>query len=335
MVISNIINNVINYKILKAVIPVAPKAKPISMKMSESQMKLKDYFEKQGVKYLLPNECWSNRDITKTVDALSPKIDELIESGHITPKAVQTLIEKGIPQLTGKFKIKDFSEYNAILRANGKEALINENIAGSTVPMENGDYNLYLRFGDVYKKPLFGNPRNVSIKRNLLFKVTVEHELTHLLQCLCQNPSRLKIKHEQNISLIELFVNMEKYWENNCSNPLKDRFGKISVKNKLNKIGFETNKTCGTNLLSEMNLLITDKILEKKFHPNITIKTKKEFYYIMENLAKAEKNAYKTEKLFKNLFPNIDLSLSSFRYKKMEQFFAQQKNSQNPFWPKF
>ena len=338
---------------------------------------LKALYAKQGVKYLLPDEVFSNKKIFEMVETAGQKFSELLSQNKLSKRALNKELKTIIP-VSDKIEIRDMKDLRKDLEREGYRSedieCVTQNV-GLTM------------FGP--KKTLIYVAMNDFENRfqEVDAKVTFMHELKHALSEKCNNiNNNLNYKGtllEQDTVIDEksfystMFMNFERkfgrelsgkpvnldketlYKKTGCrsANTLQKRFEKAineEIKNKIDssKTGiYAVDSLIDYGFVSEKTLnklapdgVLTDEVLQKicKNNPKELKRLKsivkahslsdnafssKYFWETMAQKARDEKEAYKTESVFRELTGNLnqplDFELTSLMYGEMEKFFKQ------------
>lgn len=282
--------------------------------------RLKFAYEENGVPYLLPHEEWSDKKILHTVKSFGKELDKLAKEKALDKEVLQEAIEKIIPELKGKIIIKDFADLENDLKARGlSEERIKfslNSIAMSSIG--NNSTTLYL------KQP------SADLFDQVDFKSTVEHELEHVLSASFQNTSRTdRFKNDDYkcYNQLGVFNKIFVMFEQQCRPQIDELMQvKITKKNMLKWLGFNSTKDLHKNFEAVINKLTEDAKAIEELNIGADKRKWKQFFQFMKNMSKDEKQAYKSEKRFREVYddPNTstNVELKPLLYGEMEKFFT-------------
>lgn len=147
----------------------------------------KDFFESEGIPYLMPNEVWSTEKILQTTKQIRKPLDELIKSNNLNKETLQALINKLVPEAEGSIAIKDFSDLRNYLKDMGcpeEQIELYLKVGGLASWSTNGSANVFFKFEQLKTKDVFDK---------IVLKDAIEHEPEHALRNRFQNTSRINV----------------------------------------------------------------------------------------------------------------------------------------------
>jgi len=287
--------------------------------------RLKDFYNSKGIPYLLPNEEWSDKKIFDTINLLGKDLDKLIESKTLNKQTLQDTIEKLAPEVKGKIEIKDFRDLENDLRAQGySESAIKDyfTTASAVTDPTNKGTSIYFKF----------EKANKDKQSQTIFKLCVEHEIKHALSSTLQNTALVDIYkndfykcHNQNKVFDELFHKIEERY----TPSLDLAQTSLNQKNMLKSLGFKSMKELNASFKSSLARLIAESEFTGKFNLGSDKNSWKQFFNYLKNMAKDEKEAYKSNVRYRENYNNLKTptveEFEPLKYKAMEKFFEKER----------
>ena len=300
-----------------------------SKKFNSQAERLKSFYESKGYPYLLPHQEWSDKKILDTVSVLGKKVDALVDAKLLNKKSLQVVVENIAPELKGKVEIKDFGDLkkDCLNAGRSKEDVKNILKNGDAVTAHNGkDCNVYLKFESLNEGP----------KGRTSFKALAEHEFKHVLSKLLQNTATTDLfKNEaykcdgQGLIINKIFNQFENIYNQTICKPEKE----ITPRRLVKHLGFHSVEDLHHNFEKTLDKLVKKASSTGDLYIGANKKGWKQFFNSLKASAKDEKEAYKSNIRFRELYEDsaapTDLELKPLLYAEMEKFFAKKATQVN------
>jgi hypothetical protein len=301
---------------------------------SVAAKKLKEFYNKRGVPFLLPNEEWSDKKVLDTVKLLGKKLDDLTESKTLNKQTLQETIDNLAPEAKGKIVIKDFGDLvNDLTAAGHSEEIIKKYVEVSEAITKTNPKKttLYLRFDKL----------NQGKRGQILLKKSIEHEMTHAFASATQNERKTNIYKntaykctKQQTIFDKIFQDFERNYER--YNFLEQT--ELTEKNMLKHLGFESKEALHEDFGKTIEKLVSEESSIGNLNIDSGKKGWKQFFNSLKNHAKDEKLAYGANKRIREFTgdPNTptDCELIPMVYAEMEKFFGKTRILINKQFPK-
>lgn len=301
--------------------------------------KLKKFYDSEGFNYLLPNEVWSDKKIFAAIKILGKQLDRLEESNNLNKKTIQQAVETIAPQTKGRIVIKDFKDAEKYLRASGhSEAVIKHHLNKSAAITISDSYNntIYLKMDKLKGSPV----------DKIHLKGSIEHEVKHALTGTLQN-----VRTEDNCKNTYYKCDNQDAVFNKIFNVFEVTYNKrtpniiehnINTQTMLETLGFDSVKALHDDFDKTLNKLVKEEQKTGELNLGSDRKSWKQFFNSLKNSAKDEKEAYWSNRRYRELFKEEDEKLevptgnetTTLIYKEMEDFFAQKRIQANKLFPK-
>lgn len=291
---------------------------------------LKSIYAKSDLKYLLPNEVWSNKRIFTTIDTIGKKIDKFIYTKDFTVDNFRRVIFKSLPQKVSKdIDVRDFNDYKRFLNTSGYDKktikLYTEDVAGVCRHFINDKKAIIYVNIDKAKESKFDA---------INLKATFEHELKHALTSRCTNIKEsaflgLMPYRTQNSHAVTEAGYIFRDFEDIFRIKDVDGYTELTKENMLkNLVNTKTNEKYSDikQLHNAMADAMSDLLNENEEFSSINYNFDRgALWQTLSRKAMDEKEAYRTEKCFRELSADknkpIVAELQSLVYAEMEKFF--------------
>lgn len=301
-------------------------ANPNKMGLNLSELVKQKFYAKKGIRYLLPQDVWSDKKIFDTIDLLNEDINMLLESKMLNKESLQGTVNKFIPEAKGKIIIKDWQDFeNDLIYSNVPENRRNIYLSYKAfTAARKKDVKVYFDF----KNALTCKEESIAIKCD------IKHELTHCLTSRFQNTKTLdsfknnkKNNSEQDKIVNEIFCLFEKQY-----NPgLTVNQMETTQENMLKQLGFSSLRDLHKNFEKIINFFIEDKKMMGELDLELDRKSKKQFFNIMKHNAEDEKKAYQSTKVLREIFDDsktpTNAELLPMLYDEMAKFFTKKAHN--------
>lgn len=303
-------------------------------KFNSQAEKLKAYYESKGVPFLLPHQEYSDKKIADVVELFGKDIDNLIKNKQLNKETAQAALEKLAQEAKGKIEIKDFVDFENDMRIIGlsEDSIRLHLTSGANTVLDSNKKNatLYMNF----KKA-----REVEYGP-LIFKNQIMHEATHALTNSLQNTfftsfyknNIYKANNQQHV-FNNIFVQFEKSYH---SGNIDARQTELTQGNMLSKFGFNSIEDLNKSFDNNLNKLIGDTKSTGQLNIGSSKKSWKQFFNTLKEDAKNEKDAYQSNKVFREVHKDLNtptkVEFYSMLYAEMEKFFAQKRIEANKLY---
>lgn len=291
-------------------------------KFNSQAERLKDYYESKGVPFLLPHQEYSDKRIADTIELLGKDIDNLIKNKQLNKETIQKTLEKLAPEAKGKIEIKDFVDFENDMRASAiSEDRIKLHLKANANTATNFDKKNVAIYMDFEKAKESGYAP-------LFFKKDIMHEATHGLTNTLQNTfftnfykNNIYKATNQQAVFNEIFTQLK-----NSYHPSSINLRQIELNHDKMLWHYVCNSTDDLNKSFETNLnkLIEDAKSTGELNIGNSKKSWKQFFYNLKEFAKGEKNAYQSNKVFREVYGDLNtptnLEFDSMMYAEMEKF---------------
>lgn len=301
--------------------------KRLNDEFSHENMKKK--LNAAGLTYLMPHEVWSTKKMFDTLDLFDVKVKNLINSGKMNKETYQQALYEVAPELKGKVLVKDFSDLKADMEADMEaykfytaEYIQQTLDSASATNIYNPNLNqtkLYFKFEGLETN-------------NILDKIELEdgflHEPKHVFENHLTNIMNLDTLNNQSINSgrHSIFNRIFSYFENKYDIYLTGHT-ELTKNNLLKQYKMNSIKELHTDF--DKNL---QEIISQETNSETLSQTKrgwKQFFTFMQNMAKYEKEAYRSSikyrKYYGDLTKPTTIELRQLEYEEMENFFHQKK----------
>ncbi|MBR1753649.1 hypothetical protein IJ732_02330 [bacterium] len=289
--------------------------------------KIKEKYAQKGLKYLLPNEVLTDKQIEEKLQTVNKYIRYFIEKGTMVEETVQYAINNVMPkEAKDSILVKDISKLEESMRAkNYSQETINKfkNIAGLTVPPNGKGTPI-----EIFVK--FAYAKGSKEDKNFLAETTI-HELQHAFKRNFQNifsSQRYKqlntpIEEQVPASLFHQFESKFYPYFNYSAKPKE-----FTDKQFYKELGINSSYELYQKFAAALEEVEQEcsgspqKFLKDKFFGKYT---KKYFFEALKNSANDEKKSFEIESKIKN--PE-DYTLFEFfpkLYSEMAKYFSNLK----------
>lgn len=287
--------------------------------------KLKEFYAKKGFTYLLPHEVWSDKKILDTIKLLGREVDKLAESKKLNKKTLQKTIDQFIPKcIKGKIIIKDFNDLKKDLRKLGdSENEIKKLFGRNALAINEPNVStLYFEF----RKATQCKYKSIDLKSD------IEHEIKHALTARLQNATTTNMYRneygvcvKQNKIFNKIFSVFERRY-----NPMPlTRQIETTQENMLSWLKVDSIEALYESFEKTLSKLIEDGKAIGEFKIGFEKKKMKQFFADLKYRAKDEKEAYQSEKRYRENYRDLNTptsrELRPLLYAEMEKFFAKKE----------
>lgn len=294
----------------------------------ERAEKLKVKYAEKGIKYLLPNEVWSDNKITEKLKELDKYLKYFIKTGTMCEETLQFAINKILPkEAKDSIVVKDLPKVRESMQKRGYSKNVIDNVVntsgGLTIPAfgKHSQTEIFVNFADAK-----GSKEN----QDLLTGITL-HELQHALKRQFQNIiasdnfKQNSIREADRIP-INFFHEFEQkfypYFAYTSKPPcLSDeqfyKELKVSSRNEL----YEK----FAKVLDEVELKNSKSVNQYQYDKKCGKYTKKSFFESLKNSANDEKKSFEIQKNSKNPEDCTYFDFFPKLYSEMARFFANVK----------
>lgn len=285
---------------------------------------VKSDFAKEGIKYLMPNEIWTDSKIEKAINRLDKRIKALINNDKLTKRNIYEEINNILPaNKKNSIKIYDTNDLKEYFIQKGYSEEDAEKESESCGGLQIHEDNVSKIFIPLKK---FQADKNSNFNQ-LNLRMALAHELTHSLQTILQNNKNADEYHHKRLHLSQkyrkdFFNNFEEEFYPMFENDdVYDEAKKPSEKNFYKYIDVKNEKELFKNFDNAFKSILDTKY---RYYSQDRHSTK-QFFTFCKNEAHNEKMAYKTTSIMRGLHNDkqcpINYDYRSLLYEKMEKYF--------------